>query len=241
MIEESGSGSRAGSGSGSIHLTSGSGSGRPKNMWIRWIRIRIWIRIHNTGWKEDRKANRTLNIVEIKVDRWIDFSRIVIFQILSSLLSLFNCCQVLLASNRAFTMLSPPVLNYICTIQDSYLDSNPGFESRFESRSGTWQQPPSVLRIRNKSFGSGVWSGSSLQLVLNPNPGFESRSKMFILVPHRIRIRPKAGSGSRSIRQKHGSADPDRHPNVMDPQHWYKSWSFSSRTKTKQYKKKHLW
>jgi hypothetical protein len=32
-------------GSGSIHLTSGSGSGsgRPKNMWIRWIRIR------NTG------------------------------------------------------------------------------------------------------------------------------------------------------------------------------------------------
>jgi hypothetical protein len=32
-----------GSGSGSIHLTSGSGSGRPKNMWIRWVRI------HNTG------------------------------------------------------------------------------------------------------------------------------------------------------------------------------------------------
>ena len=117
MIEESGSGSRTGSGSGSIHLPSGSGSGRPKNMWIRWIRIRI--RIHNTGWKEDRKANRTLNIVEIKVDRWIDFSRIVIFQILSSLLSLFNCCQVLLASNRAFTMLSPPVLNYICTISGS--------------------------------------------------------------------------------------------------------------------------
>ncbi len=33
-----GSGSRAGS--GSIPMTSGSGSGRPKNMWIRWIRIR---------------------------------------------------------------------------------------------------------------------------------------------------------------------------------------------------------
>jgi len=35
-------------GSGSIPLTSGSGSGtvRPKNTWIRWIRIRIrWIRI----------------------------------------------------------------------------------------------------------------------------------------------------------------------------------------------------
>jgi hypothetical protein len=36
MIEGSGSGV----GSGSIPLTSGSGSGRPKNMWIRWIRIR---------------------------------------------------------------------------------------------------------------------------------------------------------------------------------------------------------
>jgi hypothetical protein len=45
MIE--GSGSR--SGSGSIPLTNGSGSGskRPKNMWIRWIQIRI--RISNTG------------------------------------------------------------------------------------------------------------------------------------------------------------------------------------------------
>ncbi len=42
-----GSGSRAGSGSGSISLTSGSGSGRPKNMCIRWIRIRI--RIRNTA------------------------------------------------------------------------------------------------------------------------------------------------------------------------------------------------
>jgi hypothetical protein len=45
MISE---GSGSGTGSGSISLTggSGSGSGRPKNMWIRWIRIRI--RIHNT-------------------------------------------------------------------------------------------------------------------------------------------------------------------------------------------------
>ncbi len=39
MIEGSGSASR--SRSGSIPLTSGSGSGRPKNTWIRWIRIRI--------------------------------------------------------------------------------------------------------------------------------------------------------------------------------------------------------
>jgi hypothetical protein len=37
-----------GSGSGSTPLTSGSGSGRPKNMWIRWIRIRI----RNTGWNK---------------------------------------------------------------------------------------------------------------------------------------------------------------------------------------------
>jgi hypothetical protein len=38
MIEGSGSGSRAES--GSKPLTSGSGSWRPKNTWIRWIRIR---------------------------------------------------------------------------------------------------------------------------------------------------------------------------------------------------------
>ncbi len=37
-----------GSGSGSILLTSGSVSRRLKNMWIRWIRIRI--RIRNTGY-----------------------------------------------------------------------------------------------------------------------------------------------------------------------------------------------
>jgi hypothetical protein len=36
-----------GSRSGSIPLTDGSGSRRPKNMWIRWIRIRI--RIRNTA------------------------------------------------------------------------------------------------------------------------------------------------------------------------------------------------
>ncbi len=38
-------------GSGTILLTNGSGSGsrRPKNMLIRWIRIRIWIR--NTAWR----------------------------------------------------------------------------------------------------------------------------------------------------------------------------------------------
>jgi hypothetical protein len=32
-------------GSGSIRLTNGSGFRRPKNMWIRWIRI------HNTAWQ----------------------------------------------------------------------------------------------------------------------------------------------------------------------------------------------
>ena len=65
MIEGSGSGSRAGSGSGSIHLTNGSGSGRPKNTWIRWIRIRI----RNTDpdinkkhfLKIKYKSNETLN------------------------------------------------------------------------------------------------------------------------------------------------------------------------------------
>ncbi len=40
MIGGSGSGSRAGSGSIPLTSGSGSGSGRPKNVWIRWIRIR---------------------------------------------------------------------------------------------------------------------------------------------------------------------------------------------------------
>ncbi len=47
MIEGSGSRSRAGSGSIPLTSGSGSGSGRPKNMWIRWTRIRI--RIRNTA------------------------------------------------------------------------------------------------------------------------------------------------------------------------------------------------
>jgi hypothetical protein len=42
MIE----GPRSGGGSGSIPLNIGSGSGRPKNMWIRWIRI--WHTAYNT-------------------------------------------------------------------------------------------------------------------------------------------------------------------------------------------------
>ncbi len=41
IIEGSGSGSRAGSGSKPLTSGSGSGSWRPKNTWIRWIRIRI--------------------------------------------------------------------------------------------------------------------------------------------------------------------------------------------------------
>ncbi len=62
MIE--GSGSRAGS--GSIPLTSGSGSERPKNMWIRWIRIRI--RIRNTEHKWEKKTLITLN--DVKWNTW---------------------------------------------------------------------------------------------------------------------------------------------------------------------------
>ncbi len=55
MIE--GSGSRAGSGSGSIPVTSGCGSGsrRPKNKWIRWIRIR------NTGNRHTTSHSRHYN------------------------------------------------------------------------------------------------------------------------------------------------------------------------------------
>jgi hypothetical protein len=45
MIEVSGSGSRAGSGFTPLTNGSGSGSRRLRNMWIRWIRIRI----RNTG------------------------------------------------------------------------------------------------------------------------------------------------------------------------------------------------
>ncbi len=63
MIEGSGSGSRAGSGSGSISVTSGSGSGRPKNIWIRWIRIRIQIR--NTDWNIKKFSGKVITFIKI--------------------------------------------------------------------------------------------------------------------------------------------------------------------------------
>jgi hypothetical protein len=37
--------------------------------------------------------------------------------------------------------------------------------------------------------------------------------------------------GSRSISQRHGSADPDPHQNVMDPQHWLLSLKLEMNTK----------
>ena len=62
--------------------------------------------------KEDRKADRTRNIVETLVDKWIDFSQFFNFLILSSL---FNCCLVATASNRMSTMLRPHAVN-ICPL-----------------------------------------------------------------------------------------------------------------------------
>ncbi len=41
---------------GSIPLTSGSGSGRPKNMWIRWIRLRI----RNTAQNWNKRTHAAL-------------------------------------------------------------------------------------------------------------------------------------------------------------------------------------
>ncbi len=36
------------------------------------------------------------------------------------------------------------------------------------------------------------------------------------------------GSESGSISRRHGSAEPDPHQNVMDPQHWYTAWNLFS-------------
>jgi hypothetical protein len=68
MIEGSGSGAE--SGSGSIPLTSGSesGSGRPKNMWIRWIRIRLLIR--NTGSNIHHSSLCKSLILHAKINAW---------------------------------------------------------------------------------------------------------------------------------------------------------------------------
>jgi hypothetical protein len=86
--------------------------------------------------------------------------------------------------------------NFTC-ISDTMLVQVPTVEYLI----GPACQYSAVLRIRNKSFGSGVGSGSGLQLVLNPdpdsnpdpnpdsnpdsNPGFGSGSESWI----RIRIR----------------------------------------------------
>ena len=38
--------------------------------------------------------------------------------------------------------------------------------------------------------------------------------------------------GSESISQRHGSADPDPHQNVMDPQHWFEASAKKCKEKT---------
>ncbi len=65
MIE--GSGSKAES--GSIPLTNGSGSGRPKNVWIRWIRIRNTEKTEEIRTQVDGKRDSARGIL-LKVDDW---------------------------------------------------------------------------------------------------------------------------------------------------------------------------
>ena len=60
-----------GSGAGSIPLTSGSGSRRPKNIWIRWIRIRIQIRIRNTASTVFPFSLTVDNLCEIALSRGV--------------------------------------------------------------------------------------------------------------------------------------------------------------------------
>jgi hypothetical protein len=48
----------------------------------------------------------------------------------------------------------------------------------------------------------------------------EKTKKIFFCILKANDEKARSGSTSGSISHRHGSADPDPHPNVMDPQHW---------------------
>jgi hypothetical protein len=95
-------------GSGSIPLTSGSGSGRPKNMWIRWIRIRIRIWIRNTGYNciaQWKAFERPFKGCQVYVD-WLLFTVVCnLFNTASSASPQIPLCRRIQGSNSGLLRL----------------------------------------------------------------------------------------------------------------------------------------
>ncbi len=104
----------------------------------------------------------------------------------------------------------------------------------------SWLFCSTVLRIRNRSFGSGFVSGSGLKLVSDSDLDQKlAKTSFFVLkfLPSLIfkhkkaafpqlrdlatnKVRSKfAGFGSGSSRKRDGSGDPDPYQKVTDPQH----------------------
>ncbi len=102
MIEGSGSGSRF----GSIPLTNGSGSGRPKNMWIRWIRIRM--RIHPQHWLWCCKSE---NVANPFVHSNFSFDSFVQFR-----LCLYFCLGVKITLVKMLWKLAQYILKFNCLL-----------------------------------------------------------------------------------------------------------------------------
>jgi len=135
-----------GPGSGSIPLTNGSGSRRPKNMWIRWIRIRI----RNTDQNEGTNGPIPKLRIETKPKRFDVFQNLkwnvsIYSKNFGTKPKLFYVFPLFFAKAKTFLFI-PKMLEQT---QNFLMCSD-----FFFSKSKTLRFNPKILRSERERFGS---------------------------------------------------------------------------------------